>query len=245
MYSFESRIRYSECDETGSLSIRGMIDYLQDCSTFHAIELGLGPEHMRRNHYSWLVAAWQIEIEGLPALGETITTGTWCPGLRRSQAVRCFTITSSSSTVLVRADSLWFVFDTQKGMPIRVPPSQLAYVSGEPRIDLPPTRRRAQVEGPFVELAPIVVSERLLDTNRHVNNANYIQMALDGAAHADGYHIPHRIYAQYRSMALLGDTIHPRLYGTAGDRTVGLMDKRGNPYAIVNLERWHDTVHKR
>lgn len=237
MYSFGSRVRYSECDETGSLSILGMVNYLQDCSNFHAIELGLGPEHMRQNHYTWLIAAWQIEIESLPALGEAITTGTWCPGLRRSQAVRCFTITSPSGTVLVKADSLWFVFDTQENMPIRIPKSQLAYVSGEPRVDLPPTRRRMHVEGPFVAMPPIVVSEQLLDTNRHVNNAHYIQMAVGCAARADGHRIPHHIHAQYRSMALLGDTIHPRLYGTAGSRTVGLMDGEGNPYAIVSLGR--------
>ena len=237
VYSFGSRVRYSECDETGSLSILGMVNYLQDCSTFHSIELGLGPEHMERHHYAWLIAAWQIEIESLPPLGEAITTSTWCPGLRRSQAIRCFTITSPEGEVMVKADSLWFVFDTQADMPIRVPKSQLAYVSDEPRIDLPPTRRRMRAEGPFVETSPIMVSEQLLDTNRHVNNANYIQMAVDAATHADGYHVPHRIHAQYKSMALLGDTIHPRLYGTAGNRTVGLMDKEGNPYAIVSLER--------
>lgn len=237
MYSFKSRVRYSECDETGSLSILGMVDYLQDCSNFHAIELGLGPEHMRQNHYTWLIAAWQIEIESLPVLGDAIIIGTWCPGLRRSQAMRCFTITSPSGAMMVKADSLWFVFDTQRGIPIRVPESQLAYVSNEARIDLPPTRRRMHVEGPFVEMPPIVVSEQLLDTNRHVNNANYIQMAVDGATHADGHRIPHHINAQYRSMALLGDTIHPRLYGATGNRTVGLMDAEGDPYAIVSLGR--------
>lgn len=38
MYAFDSRVRYSECDETGTLSIVSMIDYLQDCSTFQGAE---------------------------------------------------------------------------------------------------------------------------------------------------------------------------------------------------------------
>ena len=31
MYTFDSRIRYSETDETGALSLLGVINYLQDC----------------------------------------------------------------------------------------------------------------------------------------------------------------------------------------------------------------------
>ena len=34
MYTFDSRIRYSETDETGALSLLGVINYMQDCSTF-------------------------------------------------------------------------------------------------------------------------------------------------------------------------------------------------------------------
>ena len=35
MYSFDSRIRYSECDETARLDYVALVNYLQDCSTFH------------------------------------------------------------------------------------------------------------------------------------------------------------------------------------------------------------------
>ena len=42
MYSFDSRVRYSETGENGRLSIRGMIDYMQDCSTFQSEDAGVG-----------------------------------------------------------------------------------------------------------------------------------------------------------------------------------------------------------
>ena len=34
MYSFDSRIRYSETDADGRLTPEKLIDYFQDCSTF-------------------------------------------------------------------------------------------------------------------------------------------------------------------------------------------------------------------
>ena len=42
MYTFESRIRYSETDSEGKLTIASLINYFQDCSTFQSQDLGLG-----------------------------------------------------------------------------------------------------------------------------------------------------------------------------------------------------------
>ena len=36
MYQFDSRVRYSETGENGELTLTGMINYLQDCSTFQS-----------------------------------------------------------------------------------------------------------------------------------------------------------------------------------------------------------------
>ena len=37
MYSFDSRVRYSEVDEDRKLSLTGVINYMQDCSTFQSL----------------------------------------------------------------------------------------------------------------------------------------------------------------------------------------------------------------
>ena len=34
MYKFKSRVRYSETDETGCISLDAIINYLQDCTNF-------------------------------------------------------------------------------------------------------------------------------------------------------------------------------------------------------------------
>lgn len=42
MYTFQSRVRYSELDPERKLSIASIVDYFQDCSTFHSEQLGGG-----------------------------------------------------------------------------------------------------------------------------------------------------------------------------------------------------------
>ena len=50
MYSFESRIRYSEVDQNQELSVTGIINYLQDCSTFQSEDLNLGITYLQEHH---------------------------------------------------------------------------------------------------------------------------------------------------------------------------------------------------
>ena len=42
MYQYQTRIRYSELDESGHLKPEALLDYFQDCSTFQSEDLGIG-----------------------------------------------------------------------------------------------------------------------------------------------------------------------------------------------------------
>ena len=76
MYSFFSRIRYSECDAEGKLSLIGLLNYFQDCSTQQSEDLGIGVEVLHRRGALWVVNSWQIDILRWPALGEKVEAVT-------------------------------------------------------------------------------------------------------------------------------------------------------------------------
>ena len=42
MYEFDSRVRYSEVDHHGTMTVPALINYFQDCSTFQSEQLGYG-----------------------------------------------------------------------------------------------------------------------------------------------------------------------------------------------------------
>ena len=50
MYSFDSRVRYSEVDEDRKLSLTGVINYMQDCSTFQSEDLNMGIDYLAEKH---------------------------------------------------------------------------------------------------------------------------------------------------------------------------------------------------
>lgn len=243
MYSFDGKVRYSECDENGDLTLLSLINYLQDSSTFHSESIGLGIEYMRERGMGWLIAAWQIEIDHLPHFCDEFRVNTWCPSMARTTVTRDFVICDPDGTQLVRAESVWFVYSFAEGRPIRIPQDQHVYLTGEEPLSMPPTKRRLSIEGPAQAAPPITVGELHLDSNRHVNNAQYLGMAtnalvsLFGNAGAVTPHDIRRLCVQYKRQALLGDVIVPRVHVVGTRCTVDLADPTGATYAVVQIDR--------
>ncbi len=169
----------------------------------------------------------------MPRFGEKIQVSTWCYDMKRTLASRNFCIKTADGETLVRADSLWFVFDREKQRPVRIPDSELAFKTDEPRLDMPDTKRKLICEGSWEDGKRIVVSEQHLDTNLHVNNAQYVLMAQQASTSGTAWR---RICVQYCQQARLGDIICPRIYRDGVAETVALSDTDGEPYAIVRLE---------
>ena len=143
MYTFDSRIRYSETDETGALSLLGVINYMQDCSTFQSEDIGLGVEYLEKKKRAWLLSSWRIVIDRYPVLGERIKIGTWATSSKGIYGYRDFVLMDQEGNYLVKAESVWFFCDTEKMIPVRVMPEDVeAYGEGE-ALDLGKAPRRA------------------------------------------------------------------------------------------------------
>ena len=55
-YSFTSRIRYSEIGEDGNLTLPGLINYFQDCSTFQSEAIGEGVAELKKRGCAWVLS---------------------------------------------------------------------------------------------------------------------------------------------------------------------------------------------
>lgn len=235
MYGFEGRIRYSECDCTGRLSIFSMVNYLQDCSTFQSEDLGNGFAALEPRGIAWILANWRIDITELPALGTRVRVRTWCYEMTRSHALRCFALEDEDGRTLAIADSQWFVFDRTTGHVGHVPDDQRIYLSDEPRADMAPLDRRLRASGAAKRCAQRVVRRHHLDTNNHTNNAQYIKFAVEALRDLGNEDAIAGISVQYKRMALLGDTVVPLVYECEDGHDVCLTDGGELTYAIVRL----------
>ncbi|MBS5449990.1 MAG: acyl-[acyl-carrier-protein] thioesterase [Coriobacteriia bacterium] len=247
MYSFTSRVRYSEVDETGTLSIAAMLNYLQDCSLFQSEGFGVGATHAQQVGRRWLLANWGVEIAELPHFTDEIVVSTWATGFESLFAHRNFMITRPDGTELVRADTRWFMYDDALARPIRPPAEEIEPYRGDLEndapLDMPPLQRRISVDGPGEVLTPLVVSAAHIDTNHHVNNAQYVAMALGVLPEGISSRV-HRLDVQYCTAARLGDVVIPVVHEIEGGSIVQLCASAeaadacptpGAPYAVVRV----------
>ncbi len=245
MYSFQSTVRYSEVDESGALSVPALLNYLQDSCLFQAESLGHGVAHTRECGLAWLLSAWRIEIDRLPRFTEHIEVSTWATAFNGLYAHRNFSVDACDDAGhrgerLVRADSTWFMFDGNKGRPVRAPIEETSVYDNDLAHDEPlameGARRRIPVEGEGEPADPLVVTRAHIDTNHHVNNAQYVAMA--HGVLPTGMPV-HCLEVQYANAARLGDTVHPCVYRPSDADpgwVVVLADGGGRPYAVVRVE---------
>ena len=47
IYQFDSRVRYSEVDENRRITLLSILNYFQDCSSFHSEKIGFGIDYLK------------------------------------------------------------------------------------------------------------------------------------------------------------------------------------------------------
>lgn len=234
MYSFESRVRYSEVDLERKLSVTGMINYLQDCSTFHSESLGVGIDYLKKQNRTWMLSSWQIVVDRYPELGEQIVVSTWPYDFKGIYGYRNFIICDQAGAYLVRANSIWFYLDTEAGRPVRIGEEAAGPYHPEeaPKLEMDYAPRRIVLPEEYREGEPVTVVRHQIDTNHHMNNAQYVELAREALT---GECRIRELRVEYKKAAVLGDVIIPRIYSQEGSTAVSLCDRCGNPYAVVWL----------
>ena len=233
IYEFSGRVRYSEIDHRGTMTLPALINYFQDCSTFHSESIGLGMERLKLKKKAWVLSYWQIIIDGYPKLYEKITTGTFATEFKGLFGNRNFYMKVEEGGRIACANSIWVFMDLEKGRPCRPAEEDIApYGVNEP-LDMPYEDRKISVPEVFEDREPFPVRKYHIDTNEHVNNCQYVQMALEMLS---GDISVRQVRVDYKKSAVLGDIIYP---GVARDQeriVTELRDENKRPYAVIEMK---------
>ena len=233
MYEFESRIRYSEVGLDQKLRYTALMNYLQDCSTFQSEDLGIGLEYLYNFDLAWVVNSWQIDIIRLPKLGDRVIIGTLPYKLKGFIGYRNFYMKDAESgEYLAKANSVWTLINLKDVKPVKATQEMIdAYVLSEP-IDMEYLDRKITLTGKESRMEPISVTRDNLDSNNHVNNEQYIQIAMRYIP--SGYNI-NRLLVEYKKSAYLGDTFYPMLIENDDYIGVSLDDSDGDTFVKVRF----------
>lgn len=236
MYTFESRVRFSEVDHTERMTLPSLVNYFQDCSTFQSEDIGLGIDNLKKRGKSWILSSWQIIVNRYPKIGERIQTATWATGFDGFYGTRNFQMKDADGKVTAYANSIWIFMDGIKGRPARPEAEDVEAYGMEEAIEMEYAPRKITLPEELEEKEPFPVRRYQIDTNEHVNNCQYIQMAVEVMPECER---AGQIRAEYKKSAVLGDMIYPKTAVEEGRKVVELCKADGKPFAVVEFKEKH------
>lgn len=232
MYEFQSKVRYSQLDSNGRLELPALLDYFQDCSIFHSEELGVGVEYLKEKKVLWALSAWQIVIGRYPKLCENITVGTAPYDFKGFIGYRNFWMRDESGRQIAVANSVWSLIQADTGKPVKPDETMMEKYVLSPRLEMDYADRKIRFEGEGTPMEPTVVMAHHLDTNQHVNNGQFVRIAMDYLP--VGFVIG-QMRAEYKMQAVLGTKLYPVVYQGEKKTGISLRNEAGAVYCNVEF----------
>lgn len=232
MYSFESRIRYSETGPDGNLDYYSLLNYFQDCSTFQSNDMGYGVEYLFNRGLAWVVNYWQIDIFKYPHLGDKVTIGTFPYEFKGFIGLRNFLMLDENGEYIAKANSIWTLLDMKTGRPSRPTKEHMAAYPLSEKMDMEYLSRKIALLDDMEKGEIIEIKKYHLDTNNHVNNGQFVRIAIEALGEE---RCPKRVRAEYKKQVHLGDSLIPFIAKNENRTVIDLQDTEGNSCCVVEI----------
>ena len=220
MYSLIYKVTTSTCDSEGKLKLYSALQMMQDCSEMWIDSEPQVKDYFTRENMAQLLASRQVEIVRVPDFKEELTVTTSVYGMKPMFGFRNTFIYDAEGKPCYRTWSMGAFVDKANGKLKRVDDAVAGSLLIEPQLEMNYKDRRIilpKTEGEVLE--PVKVMRADIDYNKHLNNANYVRMAMELLP--EDFEIK-GLRVEYRVAAKLGDMLVPTIYKHDGVIIVSL-----------------------
>ena len=220
MYSLNYKVTTSTCDSEGRLKLYSALQMMQDCSEMWIDSEPGVKQYFTEQNMAQLLATRQVEIIRVPEYKEELTVTTSVYGMKPMFGFRNTFIYDSEGKPCYKTWSMGAFVDKIAGKLKRVDDATIASMKLEQQLEMNYKDRRIILpkdNGTTVD--PIRVLRADIDYNKHVNNANYVRMAMELLP--DDFEVK-GLRVEYRVAAKPGDLLAPTVYHIEGGIIVSL-----------------------
>lgn len=199
------------CDFGHRLFLGHLGNHMLNAADFHSSERGFGMRYLNTINKTWVLSRLAIEMDEMPAEGDSFFVETWVESAMRFFTNRNFRVVSPQGKVYGYGRSVWAMIDTVT----RQPQDILAIHDGEIREWIEPDKecpigkpsRVKMGDGAKLE-SSFTASYNDIDVNGHLNSVKYIEHVLDlFSLDWYGTHKLSRLDVAYVAEAHYGDRI--------------------------------------
>ena len=232
MYTLNYKVTTSCCDSEGQLKLYSALQMMQDCSEMWIDSEPAARKFFSDNNMTQLLATRQVEIMRVPRFKEDLTVTTSIYEVMPMYGFRNTFIRDAQGQPCYRTWSMGAFVDLATGKLARLSEDAIASLTLEPKQEMNYRGRRIILpKQDGTVLPPVQVLRADIDYNRHMNNANYVRIAMELLP--EGFEVSD-MRVEYRIAAKLGDRLTPTLYPIDGGYIVALAIE-GQPSAIIEF----------
>ena len=210
MYSLKYKVTTSTCDSEGRLKIFSALQMMQDCSEMWIDSEPAVKQYFTEQNMAQLLATRQVEIVRVPEYKEELTVTTSVYGMKPMFGFRNTFIYDAQGKPCYKTWSMGAFVDKAAGKLKRVDDATIQSMTLDPKLDMDYKDRRIILPKDGGEvLEPIKVRRADIDYNKHLNNANYVRIAMELLPED---FVVSGLRVEYRVAAKLGDMLVPTIY---------------------------------
>lgn len=232
MYTLDYLVTTSTCDSEGRLKLYSALQMMQDCSEMWIDSEPAARKFFNDNNMTQLLATRQVEVIRVPRFKERLTVTTSIYEVMPMYGFRNTFIRDAQGNPCYRTWSMGAFVDLATGKLARISDDAIASLTLEPKQEMNYRDRRISLpkqDGTVMD--PVRVMRADIDYNRHMNNANYVRIAMELLP--EGFEV-RDMRVEYRIAARLDDLLTPTVYSIEGGYIVSLA-VNGQPSAIIEF----------
>ena len=218
MYSLTYRVTTSTCDSNGRLKLYSALQMMQDCSEMWIDSEPAVRDYFQEQNMTQLLASRQVQVVRVPSFKETLTVTTSVYEVKSMFGFRNTFIYDAQGRPCYKTWSMGAFVDKTTGHLKRADEQLMSTLTLEPRREMVYGVRRSILgQGDGEAMPAVMVMRADIDYNRHMNNANYVRVAME-LLPADFLVTGLRV--EYRAAARCGDVLVPTVYRPEPDVVV-------------------------
>ena len=232
MYTLNYKVTTSTCNSEGKLKLYSALQMMQDCSEMWIDSEPTARKFFADNNMTQLLATRQVEVVRVPQFKEDLTVTTSIYEVMPMYGFRNTFIRDAQGQPCYRTWSMGAFVDLATGKLARLSDETIASLTLEPKQEMNYRGRRIILpkhEGIVME--PFTVMRADIDYNRHMNNANYVRIAMELLP--EDFKVKD-MRVEYRIPAKLGDQLIPTLY-PINDGFIISLAIEGHPCTIIEF----------
>lgn len=236
MFSLEEYVTSSRTDDRGRLKLVSAVDMMQDCSQLWMKSEPVMERYFNTNNMAQLLASRQIDILRMPVYGERLTITTSVFEVQNFLGYRNTVVYDAEHKPCIVSWSTGAFVCLSNSRLTKIPPEISANIVYDKKIEMEYMDRKINIpDGEKTILLPVQVMKNDIDMNRHMNNAQYVRVAMEFLP--EDFSVD-RLRIEYKAPAVCGDLLYPQLIWN-GDNQVYILlsDEKGQLHAIMEFNQ--------